>query len=139
MYSLSSISMVMRPRYAMDDDKKQIDGFSTPDLWISGQLWEIKSPRIKTKSSQKEGNELKYIDNQLKAAVKNFSNPYDPTDAGRYDRFDGKRRVILNLKYRPSPVGENETIEAIKRSMQNRKISEVLYVNEYGDILHIQM
>ena len=126
-----------RPSQIKDSGGKPIDKATSPDIWINGELWEIKSPK-ETKKETKPGNELKYIDNQFKEARNNFNNPYSPTTQSP-EEWDGKRRVVLNLYYRNSPADYKTTIAAIKKAMKNRSIDEVIYIDESRGITKITL
>ena len=64
-------------------------------------------------------------------------NPFDPITKDTYESFDGKRRVVLNLRYRPANTDGKTAIKAIEDAMRNRGISEVVYIDEYGQVVHI--
>lgn len=127
-----------RPNNCLDDNGRIINEYTTPDLLIGNTLWEIKSPR-ESAVSCKPGNELKFIDNQFKEARHNFVNPFDPNTKGPVDFYDGKRRVVLNLKYRKPDFDHSKIIKEIEKAMKNRGISEVIYIDDKEGLFHIKL
>lgn len=134
----NGLNVSTRPNNCLDENGRIISQYTTPDLLIGNTLWEIKSPREST-VSYKPGNELKFIDNQFKEARHNFLNPFDPKTKGAAEFYDGKRRVVLNLKYRNPDFNHKKIVEAIKKAMKNRGISEVIYINHEGELTHIKL
>ncbi len=113
----NGFSITIRPREAVDKDGKLIDGVSNPDIFIGNQLWEIESPRNGSKSP-KPGNELDFVGEQLRSSKRNFKNPYDPETKEPMSSFDGKKRVVLNLKYRDFESSDKRLIGKVRSEMR---------------------
>lgn len=120
-----------RPVQALGRDGRVIDGVTNPDLTIGGDLWEIKSPRGGP-AAPKPGNELDYIGDLLRDAGRNFRNPYDPESKSAMADFDGTRRVVLNLRYRPAPATDEQLAERIRREMRSKRVAEVICIDPQG-------
>lgn len=122
---------------------KQVQGATSPDLdfdkkiWGRGYLWEVKSPKPDAVAPQ-PGNELNFIGNALQKAKKNFKNPYDPETKQPVTDWDGKRRVVLNLLYRPTGVEISEVLNETRKKMRRWKIHEVLVIDPKGRLYHLK-
>lgn len=132
----AGIKAVPRPK-ALGPDGKELQRVSNPDIWINGEMWEIKSPEPMGETP-KPGNELDYIENAFKSAIHNFSNPYDAnTKSGTVqpgEKYAGDRRLILNLRYRPAPASYERLSGKIRAEMKDRHFSEVIYVDPEGEV-----
>ena len=100
-------------------------------------MWEIKSPEPKDEKP-KPGNELDYIQNAFKKAKRNFKNPYDPDtmdgSVPEGSRYEGDRRMVLNLRYRPAPASYETIREKIVFEMVDNEFSEVIYIDPEGEV-----
>lgn len=112
-----------------------MDGVTCPDIFIGDEIWEIKSPPPR-KAPVKPGNELKFINQQMKSAAGNFDNPYDVELKAPMSTMPPKR-VVLNLRY----VGIDIDIESrpfvnkLTAEMKQFQISEVMAIDGEGRIV----
>lgn len=134
-----------RPVRFPGKDGKAQQGASSPDLafhrsaWGKGYLWEVKSPMFDKSNPPKPGNELSFIGNAFKeAATRNFKNPYDPVTNQPVSDWDGKRRVVLNLRYRPVKVERGDLVSKVRAEMNDWHIHEVILIDETGALTHIK-
>lgn len=77
--------------------------------------------------------------NAFKKAKKNFKNPYDQTtmesSVPEGPRYEGDRRMVLNLRYRPAPpLAMKPSGGRIVFEMMNNGFSEVIYVDFEGEV-----
>ena len=126
----NGFDVAIRPKNATGSDGKELKGVTNPDITISGQLWEIKSPDAAKATS----GTLDYIGDQLKRARKNFGNPYDPATKAAMEGYDGTKRVVLNLFYRPAQASAEKVAEVIAEEMRARHISELIYIDGDGKV-----
>lgn len=105
-------------------------GFSNIDILVDGKLYEVKSPEA-PKDAPKEGHELRFIENNLRKAVKQFGNQYD-LSTGEVAAYDGEVCVVLNTRYRN--VSGLDVEAEIRRQMLGHGIDEVLWIDENGNI-----
>lgn len=101
-------------------------------------LWEIKSPDA-AKLHAKKGNELNFVGNAIKDAGRNFSNPYDPYTGKTKVDFDGKKRAILNLKYRPADVQRDRLMGKILGEMKSYHVNESIIIDESGSLDYLTL
>lgn len=130
---------------AVDSFGNEIDGVTNPDIEIDGVIWEIKSPHPrKGGASPKPGNELKFLNGQLREAFDNFENPYD--EAGKTGMGDMRREtcVVINLLYKnPNRTWDKgavmKKIESEMKSLSgnDRVVKEVICIFPDGSIAHM--
>lgn len=124
-----------RPPEAKNALGKVMDGVTCPDIFIGDEIWEIKSPPPR-KAPVKPGNELKFINQQMKSAAGNFDNPYDVELKAPMSSRPPKR-VVLNVRY----VGIDIDIESkpfvnkLTAEMKQFQISEVMAIDGEGRIV----
>lgn len=133
-----------RPKNFPGPNGKNQQGASSPDLafardvWGRGYLWEIKSPKpgnVPPKSS----NRLGFISNAFEDANKrNFKNPFDPISNAPVDDWDGRRRVVLNMLYRPVDDPVEKIVSKVRLEMQHWEISETIVIFGDGSMLHLK-
>ena len=135
-----------RPKNFPGPNGKNQQGATSPDLafqrdvWGRGYLWEVKSPKPEDKEP-KPGNELNFISNAFEDAHKrNFKRPFDPVTNEQVSDWDGKRRVVLNTRYRPIPqiCSYGDVIAKIESEMTFWNISEVIWIDAEGNLVHIK-
>ena len=106
------------------------DGFKHIDLYINGELWEVKSPE-----NMPHGNSprdpLEFISRNLKKANSQFRHQYDH-DTGKELDYEENKRVIFNMAYKDMPVNE-EFIARLKSEMINHDIDELILINTDQD------
>ena len=91
---------------------------------------EIKSPPNTLRDSK---DSLSFVQNAMKSAKSNFSNPYD------YEKKDGMgevidRRVVLNLKYKSRNWDGKEFEKRLMNEMREYGIKEVMCISDDGSI-----
>lgn len=91
-------------------------------LAINGEWWEVKSLDA-SNEGVKPGNELDFIENNLRKAAKQFR------DRG----MNGDARVVFNPLYRHAACEEVMT-EEIDRRMRQRRVKEALFITENGGL-----
>ena len=124
-----------RPPEALDALGRVIDGVTCPDLFIGDEIWEVKSPPPRT-APVKPGNELKFINAQMRSAAKNFRNPYD---VERKEPMESAppTRVVLNVRY----VGEDIDVSSdafaskLMAEMKQCNVQEVMAIDAGGRIV----
>ncbi len=131
--SKNGIRVKARPNIAVDREGNPLQGVSSPDLEISGVMWEVKSPRDPEGESEPM-NRFEFIERALKASKKNFKNPYDyENHCGMGDMTD-RRRVVLNLKYRSEGIEYSEMEEEVEKAFAKSKVVELIVVDADGAI-----
>ena len=109
---------------------KLFSGVTNPDIFINDELWEIKSPC----TTDESGDGLRFVGSAFKKARKNFGNPYDPYTGCAAEGFDGTRRAVLNLRYRRLFRSYQEVEGTIANEMSSRRITEVICIEESGEM-----
>lgn len=133
MLKANGYPLATRPTKAMSSSGRIMDGVTNPDLEIGGFLYEVKSPRD-GKSRPKPGNELAFIQDSMKSARHNFSNPYDyRSKKGMGDRRDDAR-VVLSTRYRTTEWTTAAFEERLLFEMRQYGIREVIWVDEEGSV-----
>lgn len=125
MLSESGFSVKTRGRNAPD-------GYSNIDILIGGELWEIKSPED-TASSNPEG--LRFVEGNLRAAVKQFKNQYDP-DSDSTLNYGGKIRVVFNSMYKS--ISDKKIEKELRRQIGIQDVDEILFIRKDGSIIRIE-
>lgn len=125
MLSESGFSVKTRGRNAPD-------GYSNIDILIGGELWEIKSPED-TASSNPEG--LRFVEGNLRAAVKQFKNQYDP-DSDSTLNYGGKIRVVFNSMYKS--ISDKKIEKELRRQIRIQDVDEILFIRKDGSIIRIE-
>lgn len=108
------------------------DGYSNIDILIGGDLWEIKSPED-TKDSNPDG--LRFVEGNLRAAVKQFMNQYDPDNDSTLS-YGGKIRVVFNSRYKS--ISDKKIEEELRRQIRIQKVDEILFIRKDGSIIRIE-
>lgn len=127
--------VAVRPPQALDALGKVTDGVTCPDLFIGDEMWEVKSPPPRT-APVKPGNELKFINAQMRSAAKNFRNPYD-VEMKAPIASAPPTRVVLNVRY----VGEDMDISSdafaskLVAEMKQCNVKEVIAIDAKGRIV----
>lgn len=127
--------VTVRPPEALDALGRVIDGVTCPDLFIGDEIWEVKSPPPRT-APVKPGNELKFLNAQMRSADKNFRNPYD---VGLKAPMASRppTRVVLNMRY----AGDNIDISSdafaskLMAEMKQFDVHEVMAIDADGRIV----
>ena len=111
-------------------------GFKNIDMWIDGELWEIKSPHPNPGDpSPKPGNELKFVKNEFSKAMGQFLSQYDPT-SGRKLTWDGPFRVVLSNRYKEM---DDETVLCeVIRLLDESPDYEVIFIGKEGDVYDLR-
>ena len=92
---------------------------------------EIKSPKFGNRRPQK-GNELDFIEEAMKSSKRNFNNPYDYKTKSGLGDMSNRRRIVLNMKYRPTDVSKDEIEKKILNEMKEHHVIEVISIDENG-------
>ena len=108
------------------------DGYSNIDILIGDELWEIKSPED-TKGSNPGG--LRFVEGNLRAAVKQFMNQYDPDNKSTLN-YGGKIRVVFNSRYRS--ISDKKIEEELRRQISIQHVDEILFIRKDGSIARIE-
>lgn len=127
--------VAVRPPEALDALGKVMDGVTCPDLFIGDEIWEVKSPPPRT-AAVKPGNELKFINAQMRSAAKNFRNPYD-VDMKAPMASAPPTRVILNIRYAGEDIDVSSDAFASKlmAEMKQCNVKEVMAIDAKGRIV----
>lgn len=131
--SRNGFKVKARPSKAIGQDGKILDGVTTPDIEIDGNIWEIKSPNFGNRRPQK-GNELDFIEEAMKSSKRNFNNPYDYKTKSGLGDMSNRRRIVLNMKYRPTDVSKDEIEKKILNEMKEHHVIEVISIDENGTV-----
>ncbi len=130
--SSNGFRIATRPSKAVNKDGEVMDGVTTPDIEIDGEMWEIKSPRNGNQRHNQK-NELKFIEQLFRSARDNFKNPYDYTQL----RGSGDKREItkfvLNTRYRTINAFEAEISKEIQRFIDRYGV-ECIWIDASGHI-----
>ena len=124
-----------RPAEALDAHGVVMDGVTCPDIFLGDEVWEIKSPPPR-EAAVKPGNELKFINAQMKSADGNFRNPYD-VDAKAPMGKRPPSRVILNVRYAApeADIESREFASKVMAEMKQFRIAETLVIDGKGKIV----
>lgn len=124
----------VRPPEALDALGKVMDGVTCPDLLIGDEIWEVKSPPPRT-VAVKPGNELKFINAQMRSADKNFRNPYD-AELKAPMSSKPPTRVVLNLRYVGGHIDISSDAFASKlmAEMKQFDVQDVMVIDADGTI-----
>ena len=124
-----------RPAEALDAHGVVMDGVTCPDIFLGDEVWEIKSPPPR-EAAVKPGNELKFINAQMKSADGNFRNPYD-VDAKAPMGKRPPSRVILNVRYAApeADIESREFASKVMAEMKQFRITETLVIDGKGKIV----
>lgn len=106
--------------------RAQTHGGQDIDLTINGEWWEVKSPKASA-GGVKPGNELDFIEKNLRKASKQF----------RARGMNGDARVVFNPLYRHAAPDE-VMIDEIKGRMKQHRVKEVLFITEDGGLKRIE-
>ena len=102
--------------------KAETHGAADIDLTINGEWWEVKSPETSVEGV-KPGNELDFIEKNLRRAAKQF----------RLRGMDGDARVVFNPLYR-HVAPDDVMVEELQRRMNQHDVKEVLFITEDGGL-----
>ena len=108
------------------------DGYSNIDIFINGEVWEVKSPY------DEEGSNLgsvRFVEKNLRRAGKQFENQWDEKAGARLD-YKGPKRVVFNSRYKS--VSDEVMGREIVRQMAKHGIDEVLFVKKDGSVAYIK-
>lgn len=127
--------VTVRPPEALDALGRVIDGVTCPDLFIGDEIWEVKSPPPRT-APVKPGNELKFINAQMRSAAKNFRNPYD-VELKEPMESAPPTRVVLNVRYvgEDIDVSSNAFASKLMAEMKQCNVQEVMAIDAGGRIV----
>lgn len=94
------------------------------DLMIGNQWWEVKSPMTPGDASN-DVNELGFVESNIKKAARQFKK-----------RGIENARIIFNSRYR-TDYSDDVILREIRAQMEKRSISEVIYINQSGDLIRL--
>ncbi len=132
--SANGFRVKLRPDKALSISGKEIRGATNPDIEIDGVMWEIKSPRGKTKIDKNGSYNLDFIRDAAESAVHNFSNPYDFSKHQAMGDKANEVRMVLNLKYRGKDIPYEIIEKKLVKEMKENKLKEVLVVLPNGSV-----
>ena len=101
------------------------------DLFINGELWEVKSPDNTQPTDPLPKDPLGFIGENLKKANSQFRHQYDPDTKGTLDYRENKR-VVLNMTYRDVEIND-EFIARLRQEADEENIDEVLLITRGDD------
>lgn len=112
-------------------------GITSPDVWINGTMWEIKSPQP-PRDEAKPGNELKFIKAQFRSAHdRNFKNPLDIETGSGMGDMRSETRVIISTRYRSLASTPDEVSAEIRRYVgrgPDKYAAECIWIDEAGTV-----
>lgn len=132
----AGIRVVARPTAAAPSSGAD-SGITSPDVWINGAMWEIKSPQP-PKGEVKPGNELNFIKSQFRVACNhNFKNPLDVETGSGMGDMRSKTRVIISTRYRDLASTPDEVSAEIRRYVgngPNKYATEAIWIDASGKV-----
>nr|WP_058270254.1 hypothetical protein [Olsenella massiliensis] len=108
------------------------EGYSNIDLFINGDLWEVKSPY--DEKGYTPGS-IRFVEKNLRVANRQFRNQWDEKTNARLD-YKGPKRVVFNSRYKS--VSDEAIGREIPRQMAMHGIDEVLFVKKDGSVVYIK-
>ncbi len=128
--SLSACGFHVRPKPA---DAPY--GFKNVDMWLDGELWEIKSPH--DDAGQPEGRDkLKFIRGNFDKAYKQFHTQFDPT-RGKKLGWGDAARVVLSGRYKDVP--DDDMLAEVIKFLDEHNGYEVIFVDKCGSVYDLRM
>lgn len=108
------------------------EGYSNIDLFINGDLWEVKSPH--DEKGYVPGS-VRFVEKNLRVANRQFKNQWDEKTNARLD-YKGPKRVVFNSRYKS--VSDEAIAREIPRQMAMHGIDELLFVKKDGNVAYIK-
>ena len=108
------------------------DGYSNIDIFIGDELWEIKSPEDREGSNP---DSLRFVEGNLRAAVKQFMNQYDRESGAGMD-YGGEVRVVFSSRYKA--IDDKKIERELRRQINLQNVSQILFIRKDGSITRIE-
>lgn len=111
-------------------------GFSNIDMWMDGELWEIKSPHDDPKGKPpKEKNRYKFVRANLEAAEGQFLHQFNRA-TGKFEKIDYPTRVVFSGKYKDEE--DDEMLAEIVTFLDRHSRYEVIFIDREGKVFDLR-